>query len=121
VLNFCLATFFQWHDKFVFFEGCAMRTYLFFVHLLVVLLSVFLFGCGGGGSACEKLIEKTISCRHLSLSSDQRSQAIQSCEDEYNKLSSDQKNEFDRRVDQLTCSDIADCAHWYGIGITYQI
>jgi len=92
-----------------------MRKNLFFVHLLVVLLSLFLIACGGGESTCEKLIDKTISCCHLSLSSDQRSQAIQSCEDEYNKLSSDDKNEFDREVDQLTCSDIADIAASHGI------
>ena len=95
-----------------------MRTYLFFGHLLVVLLSLFLIACGGGGgkssgggqSACEKFIDKTISCCHLSVSSDKRRQAIQSCEDEYNKLSSDDKKAFDEWVDNATCSDIADIA-----------
>jgi hypothetical protein len=104
-----------------------MRTYLFFVHLLVVLLSLFLIACGGGGggkssggggsessgggqSACEKFIDKTNSCCHLSVSSDKRRQAIQSCEEEYNKLSSDDKKAFDEWVDNATCSDIADIA-----------
>ena len=85
-----------------------MRKNLFFVHLLVVLLSLFLIACGGGKSTCEKLIDKMISCCHLSPSSDERREAVQSCEHDYNEWSSTDQKDFDRWVDGATCSDIAD-------------